>query len=733
MSSVARIVFCFLAVTPCLCTGAVPSQEVYIKALDRSPADAFGTAVAISGDLAVVGAPKENSGARGVNGDALNESSLGSGAAYVYQRQSNGVWVQQAYLKASNTGDYDNFGGAVAISGNTIVVGAMLEDSAGSQADDSASAAGAAYVFVKSSGVWAQQAYLKAPLPRDGDLFGVAVAISGDTIVIGASRDDSAATGVNGNAADQSASRAGAAHVFTRSGAIWTEQAYLKASDTVANAEFGSSVGVSGDAVVVGAPLVGGFSGAAYLFRRNASIWSQEARVTASNAASGARFGYAVSISGNLAAVGARGEASASTGINGNQADNSAPDAGAVYVFSRGSGTWPQEAYLKASNTGGGDGFGEALSLDGDHLVVGAWGEDSNATGVNGNAANNSAEGAGAAYLFSRIAGSWAQDAYLKASNSEAGDWFGGAVAVSADLLLAGAERESGTGAGPHAVQNGNGVPNSGAMYGFTIPPVFPEIKVEAAAMPELVDDSGATLLFGPSVPGALITRSLTVRNTGGGALVVSGWTFSGADAGQFSMDASGMPAALAPGAAGTLRVQFSGTTARSYSAALSIANNDSDEASFDLNLSASVSSGSAATQYASWASAAGLNGGTAGTGVAPYEDRVANLLKYAFRMNGSGPDRRSLDAGGGTAGLPVARFIYGAQPLFRLEYLRRKGSGLTYLPRLSHDLSPNSFLPMSGTVTVTDLDSQWERVWVDQPHSLGDTGRYAIVEVTLP
>ncbi len=732
MSPVARIACCFLVVSPCLCRGALPTQEVYIKALDRSAGDGFGTAVAISGDLAVVGAPKENSSAHGVNGDALNEGSLGSGAAYVFQRQSNGVWVQQAYLKASNTGDYDNFGGAVAISGNTIVVGAMLEDSGGSQADDSVSASGAAYVFTKASGVWAQQAYLKAPLPRDGDLFGVSVAISGDTIVVGASRDDSSATGVNGNAADQSASRAGAAHVFTRSGSVWTPQAYLKASDTVANAEFGSSVGISGDAVVVGAPLTGGFSGAAYLFRRNGGAWSQEARVTASNAASGARFGYAVSISGDLTAVGARGEASAATGINGNQADISAPDAGAVYVFSRGTGNWPQEVYLKASNSGSGDGFGEALALDGGHLVVGAWGEDSNATGVNGNGANNSAEGAGAAYLFSRIAGSWQQDAYLKASNSEAGDWFGGAVAVSGDLLLAGAERESGTGAGPHAVQNGNGAPASGAVYGFAIPPVFPEIKVEAAAMPELVDGSGATLLFGPSVPGAMITRDLTVRNIGSGALVVSGWSFSGADAVQFSMDASGMPAALAPGAAGILRVRFSGSTARSYSAALSIANNDTDEASFDLNLSASVGS-DAPTRYAAWASAAGLNGGTGGTGVAPYEDGVANLLKYAFRMNGGGPDRRNLDMGGGTAGLPVTRFIYGAQPLFRLEYLRRKGSGLTYLPKLSRDLSPNSFLPMSGTVTIVDLDSQWERVWIDQPHSLGDAGRYAIVEVTLP
>lgn len=732
MSHVARLML--VAAIPCLCRGAVPSQQVYLKAADRSSWDAFGSALAISGDLAVIGAPKENSATCGVNGDALNESALGSGAAYVFARQ-NGIWVQQAYLKASNTAEYDGFGTAVAISGETIVVGALLEDSGsgginGSQLDNTAPGAGAAYVFVRQGGSWVQQAYLKPAQPHGWDLFGAAVAIAGDTIVIGANREDSAATGVDGNPADQSASRSGAAFVFKRSGSTWTQQAYLKASDTAANAEFGSSVGIFEDTIVVGAPLAAGNAGAAYLFRRNGSTWSPEARVNASNAATGARFGYAVAISGNSVAIGARGEASAATGIGGNQADSSAPEAGAVYVFSNSGGnSWPQEAYLKASNTGSGDCFGDALALDGDRLVVGAWGEDSAASGMNGNGANNSAEGAGAAYLFSRTLGVWRQDAYLKASNSEAGDWFGGALAISGDTLLAGAERECGTGAGAHAVQNGNGVYCSGAAYGFVIPNPTPELAVEAAGVPELAD--GGTLVFAPSAPGAPTTRALTLRNTGTDALAVSGWSISGANAGAFSIDASGLPGAVAPGATAILRVQFTGSAAGPYTAALTITSSDADEASFDIVLSASVQS--AAALYSAWTSAAGLAGNAAGPEATPHGDGVENLLKYAFRMNGSFPDARDLDATGGVAGLPICRATTGTQYLFRLEYLRRKGSGLTYLPKVSFDLSANSFVPMTGITTVTDLDAQWERVRIEQPRDTWEPGRYAIVEVTLP
>jgi len=167
-------------------------------------------------------------------------------------------WVQQAYLKASNTGVDDSFGYAVAVSGNTVVVGAYTEDSnatgvGGNQGNDSALDAGAVYVFVRSGVTWSQQAYLKASNTDASDYFGYSVAIAGDTVVVGARGEDSNATGIDGNQDDDSVNAAGAAYIFVRSGTTWTQQAYLKASNTDAGDYFGYSVSISGDTVVVGA------------------------------------------------------------------------------------------------------------------------------------------------------------------------------------------------------------------------------------------------------------------------------------------------------------------------------------------------------------------------------------------------------------------------------------------------------------------------------------------------
>ena len=226
-----------------------------------------------------------------------------SGAAYPITIDP--IWSQQAYLKASNTEASDAFGQSVAVSGNTLVVGAPFEESGatgvnGNQADNSADEAGAAYVFVRAGTTWTQQAYLKASNAEAGDQFGKVVGISGDTVVVGTSSEESNATGVNGDQADNSFVQAGAAYVFVRAGTTWTQQAYLKASNTGVADNFGYSVAISGDTVVVGAVL----------------------------------------------------EDSGAIGVNGNQADNSAGGSGAAYVFVRGGTSWTQQAYLKASNTG---------------------------------------------------------------------------------------------------------------------------------------------------------------------------------------------------------------------------------------------------------------------------------------------------------------------------------------------------------------------------------------------
>ncbi len=472
------------------------TQQGYLKASNTDAGDWLGYSIAISGDTIVIGAFGEDGGANGVNGNQADNSRLDAGAAYVFVR-TGGVWEQEAYLKASNTGGGDNFGYSVAVSGDTIVVGARQEDSLatgvnGNQADNSALSAGAAYVFVRTNGVWTQEAYLKASNTGSLDNFGYSVAVSGDTIVVGAVGEDSIATGVNGNQADNSATEAGAAYLFVRTNGVWSQQAYLKASNTGSADAFGISVAVSGDTVVVGARSEASSAtgvngnqadnsrsnaGAAYVFVRTNGAWSQEAYLKASNTGAGDLFGTSVAAAGDTIVVGALWEDSSTTGVNGNQADNSALNSGAAYVFVRVSGTWSQEAYLKASNTGGGDYFGAVVSVSGDWIVVGGALEDSSATGVNGSQTDNSATDAGAAYIFSRTNGAWVQEAYLKASNTDGGDQFGYFVAVSGGTVVVGANLEDSNATGVNGNQADNSAAESGAAYVFLVSGLAPTVS----------------------------------------------------------------------------------------------------------------------------------------------------------------------------------------------------------------------------------------------------------------
>jgi hypothetical protein len=463
------------------------AQQAYLKASNSEAQDYFGLSVAVSGDTVVIGAPGEDSTATGVNGNHSDNSAIEPGAVYVFVRQG-GVWEQQAYLKASNTGAGDGFGIHVTISGDTIVVGVIWEASNaigvnGDETDNSEVGSGAAYVFVRTGTTWTQQAYLKASNTEADDQFGHSVAVSGDTVVIGAPYEDSNATGVNGNQSDESATWAGAAYVFVRSGTNWTQQAYLKGAKTEAEDRFGWEVAVSGNTVVVGAPVeasdatgVNGnqndnstsASGAAYVFVRNGSTWTQQAYLKASNTGANDLFGGSVSVSGDTVVVGANNEDSNATGVSGNQNDNSAANSGAAYVFVRDGTTWSQQAFLKASNTGAGDRFASTVAVSGEAVMVGVPAEAGNATGVNGDQSDNSAPKSGAAYVFVRSGTSWTQQAYLKASNTGADDVFGNTVAVSGDTFVAGAYREDSSATGMNGDQSDNGAPNSGATYVFT-------------------------------------------------------------------------------------------------------------------------------------------------------------------------------------------------------------------------------------------------------------------------
>ncbi len=396
--------------------------------------------------------------------------------------------AEQAYVKASNTGSGDTFGAAIALSDDTLVVGAPGEDSAatgvnGNGSNNSAHDAGAVYVFAWNGTTWAQQAYLKPSHSDPTDLFGTSVTLSGDTLAVGAPGEGSAATGVNGNASSNGASGSGAVYVFVRNGATWTQQAYLKASNTGGGDAFGHSVSLDGDTLVVGAAAedsaasgVNGNpnndsaedSGAVYVFARNGTMWTQQAYLKASNADAGDYFGVAVSLSGETAVVGAVAEDSTATGVNGNENNESAENSGAAYVFVRNGTTWSQQSYLKASNTGPSDHFGASVSIASHTILVGAPFEDSSAVGVNGDQENNSANGAGAAYVFTWNGSKWNQQAYLKESNTDAGDAFGTSVSVQGDTAVVGAPFEDGGSTGIDGPENDNGAYAAGAAYVFS-------------------------------------------------------------------------------------------------------------------------------------------------------------------------------------------------------------------------------------------------------------------------
>ena len=444
----------------------------YFKASNTDEGDQLGRQIALSadGNTMAVGAYLEESVATGINGDQNDNSAGDSGAVYVF-RFDGITWFQQAYIKASTNAvpdpgaGGDRFGQGIALSadGNTLAVGAHNEDSSatginGDENDNSADRSGAAYVFRFDGTNWFQQAYVKTSNTEAGDNFGSSLALSadGNTLAVGAINEDSNATGIDGNQNDNSTDIAGAAYVFRFDGTNWAQTAYIKASNTEAGDRFGESIALSAD----GATLAVGAhderssatginddqsdnsaegSGAVYVFRYDGTNWSQQAYVKTSNTNSLDSFGGALrrivlSEDGNTLAVGATGEDSNATGINGDQNDNSADHAGAVYVFRFDGADWFQQAYIKASNTDEGDDFGNAVALSTDGTVLAVGSRDAScADGVGGDQNDNSCASAGSVYVFRFDGTGWAQRAYVKALNAQAGVGFGNSIALSAD------------------------------------------------------------------------------------------------------------------------------------------------------------------------------------------------------------------------------------------------------------------------------------------------------------
>ncbi|CDN89926.1 Integrin alpha beta-propellor repeat-containing protein [Hydrogenophaga intermedia] len=392
-------------------SGDAWQQRAYIKASNTDQGDRFGTSLALSADgqTLAIGADSEDSAST----NPLDNSGWDNGAVYVFTH-SGDAWQQQAYLKASNTDQSDRFGTSLALSadGQTLAIGAPRERSTSTNPlDDSGWDNGAVYLFTRSGDAWQQQAYLKASVPDQNDRFGASLALSADgqTLAIGADGDDGAST----DPLDDSGSGNGAVYVFTRSGVAWQQQAYLKASVTDQHDRFGTSLTLSADGqtLAIGAdgensantdPLDnrGSDNGAVYIFTRSGEAWQQRAYLKASVTDQHDRFGTSLALSadGQTLAIGADGENSAST----DPLDNSGPESGAVYVFTRSGEAWQQQAYLKASVIDQNDRFGIslALSADGQTLAIGADQESSAATGIGGNPSDNSKSASGAVYLF---------------------------------------------------------------------------------------------------------------------------------------------------------------------------------------------------------------------------------------------------------------------------------------------------------------------------------------------
>ncbi len=439
----------------------------YLKASNIG-SDRFGESVALSRDgrTMAAGARFEDSGSVGPHGDQDNDTASNSGAVYLFTRGAEG-WTRNAYIKASNTGAGDTFGSSMALSddGVTLAVGAPNESSnstgvSGAQDNNDAISSGAVYIFRRELGTWTQQAYIKASNTDAGDAFGMSLALSGDgnTLAVG-SADASAATGVNGTQGNNDAVDSGAVYIFHRADGVWSQQAYVKASNTDERDWFGYSVSLSADgsSLAVGAIAEGSNAtgvngdqtnndvlnaGAVYCFARSDTRWTQTAYIKGANTATQQLFGSSVALSPDATTL----AVGASNDFN----------TGAVYVFRRMEDTWEQDAYLRNTEGAVSDNLGisVALSSTGDVLVAGADGENAGGTADSG-----------ALYIFGRTGNTWGERLRLTAFNANEGDSLGRSVALSGDgnTVVAGALGEASSDGTP----SDNQTALAGALYVF--------------------------------------------------------------------------------------------------------------------------------------------------------------------------------------------------------------------------------------------------------------------------
>lgn len=554
-------------------------QEGYLKPDATRSGASFGGSLALSGNVLVVGAPAADASVM-ASEDARATTVLDSGAAYVFERQGK-RWVQRAVLQADVPAANAEFGTMVAIASDTIVIGApgvaftppqpepetpaaapaegeMAPRAPAAPAPAAQAGAGAVYVFVRAGEGWKQQALLRASNADAGDAFGTVLAISGNTVVVGAAREGSDAVGVGADGDNDAAPGNGAAYVFVREKDTWTQQAFLKAPVSAPGQGFGFSVAIDRDTLAVGAvrgvarfemlaepaaaespevpatpdepatppaeaadqaetpaaapqtpapaprapagELIPAGTGTVYVFTRDGAVWTQTGELKPADTGTAGWFGYHVAISGKTLVVGAPGEsvevqipASSPPAVApaaGQAQDEAAADAamapaapaepttrrvasGAAHVFVLGRRGWSEQALLSPTQDPAlalgtaRDGFGASVKIVGDTALIGAFGEDSNAAGINGDQTNASSPNSGAAYLFMRSGKAWGEPVYVKASNTRANDEFGRHTALSSEGFAVGAASEDSGARGTDGNQADASARDSGAVYVF--------------------------------------------------------------------------------------------------------------------------------------------------------------------------------------------------------------------------------------------------------------------------
>lgn len=367
---------------------SVWSLQQTLGALDGMVGDSFGSALSLSANTALIGAPGDD------------DVTLSTGSAYVFVR-SGTRWTQQEKLNAPDPGISDEFGFSVSLSGETALIGAYGDDTGTSSGTSYEH--GSAYVFVRSGTSWSfQQKILAADMEAE-DFFGMSVSVSGETALIGAYGDD---TGWAQN---------GSAYVFVRNGTIWSQQQKLLPPDGLSYGQFGKRVFLSGDTAVVTGEGSSSYSsyGKVHVFTRTGSAWSLQQKITPPPDMSSGLLGSAISLSGDTLLIGT--------------SENNGNDLGSGLVLVRENAVWNMQQRLTAGDGATYDGFGISVGIEGDTAIVGTPGDDDNGAD------------SGSAYVFVRDGGLWHQQQKLIASDGAKDDFFGSVVSLSGESVLVGA------------------------------------------------------------------------------------------------------------------------------------------------------------------------------------------------------------------------------------------------------------------------------------------------------